>query len=288
MTILESYIVPDHLDEPRLSDYACVAFEKIIPSKKGIKKAIKRGCILVDGQVGDTGWKLKSGQRLELLSDYSKIPKIYELDLEVLYEDEKVAVVHKPAGLITSGNEFRTLYNALGFNLQKSKLPDALPYPTPCHRLDKSTSGCVIVAKTKSAQIDIGKQFSKKNIKKTYFSIVHGELPPKGRIDSLINGQEAVTTYKTIQQIKSKSEEIFTIVEMYPLTGRTHQLRIHFSKIGHPILGDKLYGKPGNIFLHKGLFLCAVSIKFKLDLEEVTTNTTVPAKFQRFVKLLAH
>lgn len=285
MNILDTYIVSSTQHQQRLYDIAFQAFQKIIPSKKGIKKAIKRGCLLVDGEPGGTGWKINSGQRIDLLADYSKIPKIYELDIPVLYEDEYVAVVNKPAGLIVSGNEYRTLYNALGYNIKKSSLPDALPYPTPCHRLDKATSGCLIIAKTKTAQIEIGHQLTKRAIKKEYVAIVHGEINKTGSINLDINSQAAITTYSLIEKIKTKSGESWSLLSMYPQTGRTHQLRIHFSSIGHPILGDKLYGTEGNILLHKGLFLCSKSITFKIADETKTIRLELPKKYSRVIRL---
>ena len=286
MNILDSYIVSSSQDQERLSDLAYYAFQKIIPSKKGIKKAIKRGCLLVDGAPGDSGWKIQSGQQIDLLADYSKIPKIYELEIPILYEDEHVAVVNKPAGIIVSGNEYRTLYNALGYNVQKSNLPDALPYPTPCHRLDKATSGCLIVAKSKTAQIDIGNQFAKKEIKKEYMAIVHGDLEDNGVIDTVINGQEAYTAFSVSERAPSKSGEIFSLVNLRPQTGRTHQLRIHLSSIGHPILGDKLYGTMGNVLLHKGLFLCATSIQATILNNQINCGIDIPNKFKRILRLL--
>lgn len=286
MNILDSYIVSSSQDQERLSDIAYYAFEKIIPSKKGIKKAIKRGCLLVDGSPGDSGWKIKTGQQIDLLADYSKIPKIYELDIPVLYEDEYMAVVNKPAGLVVSGNEYRTLYNALGYNIQKSNLLDALPYPTPCHRLDKATSGCLIVAKTKTAQIEVGNQFAKKEIKKEYMAIVHGALKDNGVIDTVINGQEAYTAFSVSERVSSKSGEIFSLVRLYPKTGRTHQLRIHLSSIAHPILGDKLYGTMGNVLLHKGLFLCATSIQATILNNQINCGIDIPNKFNRILRLL--
>lgn len=286
MNILDTYIVSSDHHQARLYDLSYFAFQKIIPSKKGIKKAIKRGSILVDGTPGDSGWKIKSGQRLDLLADFSKIPKLYELDIPVLYEDEHVAVVNKPAGLIVSGNAYRTLYNALGHNIRKSNSPDALPYPTPCHRLDRPTSGCLIVAKTKTAQVEIGKQFAEKEIKKEYMAIVHGNLKDKGVIDTPINGQVAESAYSCVEKIETKSGDVWSLVKMYPQTGRTHQLRIHFATIGHPILGDKLYGKEGNILLHKGLFLHSKSICFEIAGQTKSVTLDLPNKFSRILRLV--
>ena len=275
------------MNQVRLYDLAFHAFGKIIPYRKGVKKAIKRGSVLVDGVPGDSGWKIKSGQRLDLLADYSKIPKIYELDIPVLYEDDQVAVVNKPAGIVVSGNEYRTLYNALGFNLLRSTAKDALPYPTPCHRLDKATSGCLLIAKTKTAQIDIGNQLTHKEVQKEYLALIHGEVSESGNIKLLVNEQTAETSFERLEKIVTQRGEIWSLVKMSPHTGRTHQLRIHFSAIGHPILGDKLYGSEGNVLRHKGLFLCARSVTFHIGGQIKTATVDTPKKFSRVIRLVS-
>lgn len=287
MSIIDSYIVSEEEADQRLYDLAYHAFKGVIPSRKGIKKAIKLKCLSVDGVAGESGWKLRAGQRIDLLADYSKIPKIYEFDVPVLFEGQHIAVLNKPAGLIVSGNQYRTLFNTLGHNLTKSTLTDALPYPTPCHRLDKATSGCILIAKTKTAQIEIGRQFTSKELQKEYITIVHGELSDEGFIDSNINGQEAYTRYEKVKHINSKHKRAYSLIKAFPQTGRTHQLRIHFASLGHPILGDKLYGEKGNILLHKGLFLCARSISIMLNDKLVEVNCDIPRKFERMMNMMA-
>lgn len=286
MTILDSYIVLESDVGQYLYDVACKAFAKIIPSRKGIKKAIKRKSILVDGEIGHSGWKLRLGQKIDLLDQYSISPKIYELSIEVLYEDDHIAIVNKPHGLITSGNQFRNLYNTLGYNLKKSKAIDALPYPTTAHRLDTETSGCVIITKSKTAQIQMNQLFEAKKVEKTYIAIVHGKTPRRGIINLPIKGQAASTKFETIEYKKSKIGEVYSKIKMYPLTGRTHQLRIHCACLGHPILGDKIHGTKGNILLHKGLFLCSLAVCFHLDSRKIGALTKVPNKFDRFFKLI--
>ena len=285
MTILETNIVTPEAENERLYNYAYIAFQKIIPSRKGIKKAIKNKCILVDGEVGASGWKLRAGQRIDLLNLYTKVPKIYELPLKVLYEDEDVAVIHKPAGIVVSGNLYRTIYNALGCNLKRSTRLDALPYPTPCHRLDKSTSGCLVIAKTKSAQMRMGELFATQQITKEYTAIVHGKLPEESTINEHIDGQSAITKYSVLERITSNSGQDYSLLSLQPLTGRTHQLRIHLSSQGSPILGDKLYGEIGNTLLHKGLFLCARMINFEYGEISIKVKTDLPKKFERVWRL---
>ncbi len=287
MIILDTHITPSKAEGQRLSDYACIAFNKIIPSRKGIKKAIKRKSILVDDQVGQSGWKLKKGQELKLLDNYVKIPKDYELDIKVIFEDDQMAIVHKPHGLISSGNQYRNLYNTLAYNLQKSSAIDKLPYPTLCHRLDRETAGCVLVAKTKSAQIKFNKLFIERKIHKTYVAIVHGKMPIRGYIDLPVNKQEAQTRFERELLIQNKRGDYYSKVKLYPITGRTHQLRIHCSLLGHPILGDVLYGNDGNVMKHKGLFLCAFALKIDSGSENHFYYTAYSNKFERVIRLIS-
>ncbi|UJH90513.1 hypothetical protein LZ575_17150 [Antarcticibacterium sp. 1MA-6-2] len=132
MKILETHIVPAISEEIRLQDYAPQVF-KIISSRSGIKKAIKREEILIDGKIGKTSDWVKPNQKIELLQQEKQEKKIFQLKLEVVFEDQYLAVVNKPAGYPTSGNFFKTIENALPFNLQASQEDDSLPYPLPVH-----------------------------------------------------------------------------------------------------------------------------------------------------------
>ena len=121
-----------------------------------------------NGTIAKTGTWVNTGQVLELIEDLTSQPKIFEFNFEVLFEDEHMAVINKPAGITVSGNSFKTVYNALPFNLKKSNEPDGLYRPTPVHRLDNQTSGLLLIAKTKTAQIELGKQFNNQTIQKKY------------------------------------------------------------------------------------------------------------------------
>ena len=210
-------------------------------------------------------------------------PKPYQLELDVLYEDEHIAVIVKPAGLLTSGNAFKTVTNALQFNLKPSEEVDRLPWPIPAHRLDKATSGLLISAKTKSARAELGKMFEQNEIQKTYHAVVLGELKESGTFTDPIDGKEAETKFESVQICRSLRSDYLTLVKANPKTGRTHQLRKHFSEAGHAILGDPIYS-PENLYLkHKGLFLCATKISFnhpaKNDL--ISLEIDIPYKFTK-------
>jgi RluA family pseudouridine synthase len=253
-----------------------------IPSNSGIKKAIKRGQILINGEIAQTGTYVQFGQVIDLLETPQSLPKIFELKLDVLYEDSHMAAIHKPAGFSVSGNEYKTIYNSLPFNLEKSSEPDALPWPTPVHRLDNQTSGILLIAKTKTAQIELGNQFENHTIQKKYCAIVIGKLLSNGQINSPIEDKYAETDFEVVKVVSSLKYDHLSLLNVYPKTGRTHQIRIHLSGIGHPIFGDKLYVEEKMRHRGKGLFLCACEISFlhPKTSKEFSIKIAIPHKFE--------
>lgn len=279
---IHSHIVPNSIEKIRLQDYAPKIFKLYIPSNSGIKKAIKRGRILTDGKTSDTGNWVTEGQILELIEDPNNKPKVYEFKLDVIFEDDHLAVINKPAGITVSGNMFKTVFNALPYNIKPSTQQDALTTPTPVHRLDNQTSGILLIAKTKTAQIELGKGFVNNTIQKKYNTITIGKIEKNRTIETPIDNKEAETSFEIIHTVKSLKYNDLSYLNVSLKTGRTHQIRIHLASINHPILGDKLYGNEGEIHKGKGLFLCASKIKF---LHPKTTTPMVfkidiPQKFQ--------
>lgn len=285
MKILQTHIVPPNTPTERISEYARKIFPNI-PSRKGIKKAILRHEILLDGKPVETGRWVQPGNQIDWVDLELKTPKILPLELEIVFEDEHFAVINKPAGIIVSGNQFRTVENALLHNISKSKQKDALRKPRAVHRLDSPTSGLLLVAKTALAHLKLSQQFESKTISKKYQAIVIGDIHEEGVLDNPVAGKPSLTHFKKIKSVPSLKNEWLSLVDLFPQTGRTHQLRIHLSDFGFPILGDALYGIEGLILKHKGLFLCAVELNFSHPKtgERVEVKIKAPQKYETLLR----
>jgi RluA family pseudouridine synthase len=268
MEVKFEHTVSNVANNIRFLDYAVQVVTTLI-SRNGIKKAIKSGQLLLNGKAVESGRYIQSGDVITHIQINEKNSRVFELVLPVIYEDEHMALINKPAGFSVSGNYFRTIRNALPFNLKRSNESDALPSPMPVHRLDNQTSGLLLIAKTKTAQLNLGEQFEEKSIQKTYQAIVLGNISGKDIISMPIEGKTAKTYYEVLKTVPSLKFEALSLVKLMPATGRTHQLRIHLSQIEHPILGDKLYTAPEKLLRKKGLFLAACAIRF---LHPVTNN----------------
>lgn len=161
----QRHIVTSDIRSIRLSDYGTGIFPGLT-TKSAFKKAIKKGEIMVDKQPGTTGHIVKPGEVITWNTPEDKPVKIYHIDLEVVYEDETLAVVNKPAGVVVSGNQFRTLENALPLHLKTSSHTDALASPKAIHRLDAPTSGLIIIAKTAAARVKLSRLMEQKRSEK--------------------------------------------------------------------------------------------------------------------------
>jgi len=248
-------------------------------SRTIVQDMIDKGEILLNGKKVKVSHKVNQGDKIEidleklekesLMEHDKKIPRAEKLPLNIIYEDDDILVVNKPAGMVVHpacGNYSGTLVNALlnykgfltDFNEPRTTKDERrIMRPGIVHRLDKDTSGVMLVAKRGSALRKLSSQLKNRTITKKYIVVVKGivsldegiiDLPvnhdKKNRMKMVIDrydGKEAVTYYKVLSRNKEKN---FTVLEVTPKTGRTHQIRIHFSHIGHPILGDVLYNGP--------------------------------------------
>ncbi|MDC3337137.1 RluA family pseudouridine synthase [Flavobacteriales bacterium] len=258
----------------RIEGYARKVFKDELPTNKSIKKAVKKGTIRINNSKIPSSHWMKNGELIQLWDLEELPPKPFDIDLEIVFEDHFFAVINKPAGICVSGNQFRTIQNGVVSLLQKTNETDALNWPKPVHRLDKATSGLLVIAKTRSAMSDLGMQFEARTIKKSYHAIVHGSTPSSGTLDASIKGQSAVTRYDKILEVPSLRNNTITLLKLAPETGRTHQIRLHCSQIGNPILGDQLYAAKTKT--NKGLFLAATGIQFKHPKSQKTVSFSIP------------
>ncbi|HPN72733.1 MAG TPA: RluA family pseudouridine synthase, partial [Candidatus Omnitrophota bacterium] len=231
-------------------------------SRTQVKSLIEAGAVKLNGRPVKARYALSPGDRIEL-----SIPEAESQDVEpenipisILYEDEHVVVVNKPAGMVVhpgAGNFKGTLVSALLYHL--GTLPGSVAganRPGIVHRLDKDTSGVMVVAKTEKAMRSLAKQFQKRAVKKTYIALVSGNVEmDNGIIDAPIarqkmdrkkmgvefsSGRTARTVYHVVERFGD-----FTLVRIDLFTGRTHQIRVHMKHIGNPVAGDQVYGGKG-------------------------------------------
>lgn len=263
----------------RLDAYLAQALPDI--SRARVQILIEAGQVKVDGAVPKAKAKLKGGETIEIegqpqLEPLHAIPE--DIPLQIVYEDEYLAVVNKPAGMMVhagagSTDDERnrgTLVNAVLFHMGKTA--DSLSgvggelRPGIVHRLDKQTSGLIVVAKDDVTHRRLGEMFSERRVSKTYLTLAHGELKKADTTVSLPiardlvrrirmttrrgDGRSAVSHFHVLERLDTPYGK-FTFVEVKIETGRTHQIRVHLQSLGHPVVGDTLYGAPHVVRLTK-------------------------------------
>nr|WP_077403546.1 RluA family pseudouridine synthase [Cellulophaga omnivescoria] len=261
MISTETHIATIQKEPIRFQDYGAGIFVGIA-TKSALKKAIKKGLIYIDEKKASTATFIKGAEKITYYKpEENRNKKKLELKLDVVYQDNFLAIINKPAGILVSGNSFKTIDNALEQNIKKSNLPDATK-PRPVHRLDYPTTGLLIIGKTSTSILALNKLFENKEITKTYLAVTIGKMPVKGIINTMVDNKKALSKYTVIKSITSTKYAHLNLVKLNPETGRKHQLRVHLSSIGNPILGDHEYGIPEKILKGKGLYLHAYSISF--------------------------
>lgn len=279
------HIVPPDAVSTRLSDYGPGIFHGL-PTKSAFKKAIKKGEIRINGEPGTTGHIVKPDEEITWQESDQVPENLYHIDLEIIFEDDHLAIVNKPAGTVVNGNQFRTLENALPLHLQPSTQPDALAMPRAIHRLDAATGGLIIIAKTADARVKLSRLMEQKEIRKTYHAVVIGETRDTWRSEIPVDNKPANTLFEKVSSVPSLRSGTLTLVKAMPLTGRTHQIRKHLAEANTPILGDKTYGKEGLVMRRKGLFLCATGLEFRHPNtgEPLSIEIKPPGKFGKFMQ----
>ena len=235
-------------------------------SRTKLQKLVKEGFVKINNKIiNETSRKIRAKDEIEISFPLPKETHIKpnKIPLDILYEDKDVIVINKSPGLVVhpgAGNYKKTLVNGLLFHCQNnlSEVGGKLR-PGIVHRIDKDTSGVIVVAKNDFAHINLSKQFSEHSIKRTYETVIWGSLRPlNGKISGNISrslknrqlmtvtkskGKKAITNYKTLKVFKNLNLPKISLVECKLETGRTHQIRVHMNFKGNPIVGDKSYGK---------------------------------------------
>jgi 23S rRNA pseudouridine1911/1915/1917 synthase len=252
-------------DGKRIDAYLASRFTDY--SRRVIQKVIDADAVLVNGRPVKASYRVRAGDRISVrlpeLSDAAPEPE--DIPIEVVYEDEALTVVNKPPGMVThpaKGNWRGTLVNALQFHYDTLSTLAGENRPGIVHRLDRDTTGLLVVVKDELAHRRLGLQFELRQVHKEYLALVHGVpqrdsdyiertigFHPVSREKMAIRspedgGKDAVTFYEVVERFPR-----FALVRCKPMTGRTHQIRVHLTHIGHPILADKLYSGRDRITL---------------------------------------
>jgi 23S rRNA pseudouridine1911/1915/1917 synthase len=275
-------------------------------SRSRIKKLIDDGYVTLDGiTVEKAGIKIKKGQIVTIVVPDDGVDSLVpeDLPLDILFEDDRVIVLNKPAGMVVhpgAGNPSGTLVNALLAHYPPIRNVGESDRPGVVHRLDKETSGVLIFAKAEKAYKELVKQFKSRDLWKIYLALVDGHPPtPTGRIEAPITrdpnirtrmtaglrgqGKPAISEYYTIEQFNDH-----TLLEVHPVTGRTHQIRVHLSYLGVPVVGDTTYGRRKPSIQMPGFFLHAKKLSIKLpgDRAERSFEAPLPGELERILSEL--
>ena len=210
-------------------------------------------------------------------------PPIFEAPIEVVWADPFLAAVNKPAGMVVSGNRHRTVEHAMLFNLAPSDAPGSLPFPRPVHRLDARTSGLLLVARTAPAQVALGRAFQAREVRKRYRTMVVGKLEGEGVVEEIVDGKPARSRWKALEHTRSLHVDWFTTVDVWPESGRKHQIRVHLAGLGHPVLGDGLY-TDGPVLRSQGMLLFAseLDLAHPISGEPLHIELPEPARYATF------
>jgi 23S rRNA pseudouridine1911/1915/1917 synthase len=298
-------LIVEGADSGRLDRYLADRFPSW--SRTRLQRLIESGDILVDGRAVSPNEKIQNGQTVTIswpqpAIKVSKKP-VVDITFPILHEDKDLIVVNKPAGLVVhpavGHHDGNTLVEILEPKIASAPWPDDVR-PGLVHRLDRDTSGVIVLAKTPEVQMKLSKQFSDRDVKKTYVGLVLGRVKPnEGTLESNLarhpgmrqryavveKGRWALTKFKVIERFG----DVASLLELYPFTGRTHQIRVQVAAFGHPIIGDHVYGPANKDFSHVVRHLLHAA---RLELTHPRSGTrkqfsaALPADFQSAIKLI--
>ncbi|MBE5799295.1 MAG: RluA family pseudouridine synthase [Clostridiales bacterium] len=267
-------------------------------SRSRVSALMLEGAVSVEGEVqSKPSFKVAAGQQIELIVPETRPVDIVpqNIPLDILYQDADVVVVNKPCGMVVhpaAGNEDRTLVNALLYHVQDLSGIGGEMRPGIVHRLDKDTSGLILIAKNDRAHAVLSDQFKERSMEKHYRAVAFGNFPQdNGLIDAPIarhpidrkkmaivaDGKPSQTEWKVLERLKSA-----TYLDIHLLTGRTHQIRVHMHSVGHPLLGDRIYAPNLKTSVHiPRLMLHAYSLAFTHPVtgERMELCAPMPEKF---------
>ncbi|NIM89508.1 MAG: RluA family pseudouridine synthase [Candidatus Aminicenantes bacterium] len=273
-------------------------------SRSQLQKTIDQGKVKVDRIIRKSSYRLKEGEGIEIELEITEPAKIEgeDLPLEIIYKDKHLLVIDKPSGMVVHpgpGNRRGTLVNALLFHFPQLEGIGPKERPGIVHRLDKETSGVMVIARTQDAYRKLQEQFKKRQVEKVYSGLVWGKMPEKeGIIDWALgrhvkHGQRISIKTKRPRSAETHyfvQEEIedFSLLKIRPVTGRTHQIRVHFAASGHPVVGDTRYGRRKSKPRCSRLFLHASGLSFLHPEtgERVELNSPLPQDLRKFLKAI--
>jgi 23S rRNA pseudouridine1911/1915/1917 synthase len=279
------------------------ALARLFPqySRNRLQAWLKAGHIRLDGAAGAAKQPVSGGERVELSPPQppeGAPPRAQRLPLSIVHEDRDLIVIDKPAGLVVhpgAGVPDRTLMNAL---LAHAPALAGVPRAGIVHRLDKDTSGLLVVAKNVSAQAHLAKQLAERSMRRVYLAVVHGDPPASGTIDAPVGrdarartrmavsrrGRDARTGYRVLERYGRAA-----LVECRLETGRTHQIRVHFQHIGHPLLGDPVYrrgARQAQPISRQALHACELSLVHPRSGRALSWRAPLPPDMQRLIDAL--
>ena len=301
---MKNVIVNENDKGKRLDIYIAENFNEL--SRTMIKKLIESNNILVNDKSEKVSYKVQANDNISIDVPEAKETKLkaQEIPLDIIYEDSDIIVVNKPKGMVVhpaNGNPDGTLVNAI-LSICKNSLSGIGGELRPgiVHRLDKDTSGLIIVAKNDKAHINMSEQIKERNVKKTYIALVRGNVPEeeatinmpigrstKDRKKMAVNkkGKEAITHFKVIERFPKYN---CTLLEIKIETGRTHQIRVHMAEIGYPVVGDAVYSNGKNEFGIEGQMLHAYKLEFMHPItnKHMELTAPLPQYFEEILKKL--